>query len=84
MKKKMESIEVSTNDRGEILIISPGVSADEQVVSITPEQVDVVVKWLQEARDELMKGSKSSSKKGLPPGTEGLESLENIPLPKRN
>ena len=53
MAREMKHITVYVNEAGNVTIEQKGVVGDhpDQVV-ITPDQVDLVVQWLQEARDE--------------------------------
>lgn len=55
MKKKVEEVEVATATDGFIEIIQPtgGPDGTEMVVRISPDQVEILIKWLQEAREEL-------------------------------
>lgn len=63
MEKKMEPLEVKTTTDGAIDIIQgfygPG-DEDAHVVRITPDQVETLVKWLKEAKAELVGGSRPS------------------------
>ena len=55
MNKKMEDISVRTND-GLIEISQPDTTVSDVLpIFIHPDQVDLLVKWLHEARDELCK-----------------------------
>lgn len=53
MKKQSEDIIVQTRD-GRIEIVQPYTYADQELkVQLHPDQVDVLIKWLVEAREEL-------------------------------
>jgi hypothetical protein len=50
---------VKTGKEGNILIEQEYVGNDQpNVIEITPDQVDVIVQWLQEAKAELQKKTK--------------------------
>ena len=55
MKKQMPAVHVGTTDNGYIEIGGPD-ARNEMLnsVRVTPEQVDILVKWLGEARKELL------------------------------
>ena len=57
MRKRMEAVEVFVDESGRIVIRGEDIANDELVISdvrISPEQVDLIVRWLHEARDTLM------------------------------
>jgi hypothetical protein len=65
MDKKMEQIVVRTTEKGEIEIVqSDIVQQEEIVIYLSPEQIDLLVEWLIEARDELHGGSCSDDPNG--------------------
>ena len=49
----MRDLRVSTTTAGEIEIWQDTDSQEAQCVSISLEQVDILARWLEEARDEL-------------------------------
>jgi hypothetical protein len=53
MERRMESIEVYTNETGNITIKQEVGVEDGVYITITADQVGVLVKWLREARAEL-------------------------------
>jgi len=53
MEKEMFEIRISTTDKGGILITQPYPADDDSVILIMPDQVDIVVKWLEEAKAEI-------------------------------
>ena len=57
MRKVMQQIKVSVRDDGDIWISQPaGLGYDEDaIVSISPDQVDLLVQWLKEAQAEASK-----------------------------
>lgn len=48
----MEQLAVSTSD-GRIYIIQESYGDDDSTIRINPEQVELLIKWLIEAREEL-------------------------------
>lgn len=56
MRKKINDLFVAT-EGSEIIIGQPSVMSEDQRVIITPEQVDVLISWLKEAKEEAVKGS---------------------------
>jgi hypothetical protein len=59
MRKKMEEVEVAVQDDGSIFITQPMHGNDDAIVSISPEQVDTLVKWLKEAEKEALEMRKN-------------------------
>ena len=54
MEKRMNQVGVRTSKDGEIEIFqNQGVGDEEDAVYIRSEQVDAVIKWLQEAKAKL-------------------------------
>jgi len=53
MKKGMMEVQVETDDKNNIRIIQPWMHEDDAVILITPEQVDTLIQWLQEAKKEI-------------------------------
>ena len=56
MKKQMMAVEVRTTTEGTIEIAQDGGIQDEQYVIIYPDQVDALIRWLAEAKDEALGG----------------------------
>jgi hypothetical protein len=57
MHKRLEAIEVYVDkDRNQICIAQDDVGGGAPIIGISPEQLDVVIEWLKEAREELAKG----------------------------
>lgn len=54
MEKEMYPLSVSTTQSGDICI-SNNCSLNEQSILFSPDQADTVIKWIQEAKDELNK-----------------------------
>jgi hypothetical protein len=53
VEKRLEAISVYTNE--EFICIKQPVECDEaHIIIISPEQIDVVIKWLREARKEFV------------------------------
>ncbi|HPQ42948.1 MAG TPA: hypothetical protein PKZ42_01880 [Syntrophales bacterium] len=55
MKKEMTEICVETDDEGRISITQPATFEDGDTILIYPDQVDILIKWLQEAKEEVLK-----------------------------
>jgi len=57
MKRSMKEISVYTDEESNEIIIQGTESVHDNIeytqVSFTAEQVDIIVKWLQEAKEEL-------------------------------
>lgn len=54
MLKRMEDVEVRLADSGKVEIWQ-GVE-EEQIVQLNPEQIDLLVKWLLEAKEKAQGG----------------------------
>lgn len=54
MKKLMQEVSVSTEEDGDIALEQSHHCQDAAVIYISPEQVDTLVVWLQEAKAELL------------------------------
>ena len=52
-EKKVEQMRVSTNEEGEILIVQDDPHNEDSVIILQPEQVDMLIGWLKEARESL-------------------------------
>lgn len=58
MEKRMEAVTVKTTKEGSIVLEQEYVGSDQPcIIAITPDQVDVIIQWLQEAKAELEKKS---------------------------
>jgi hypothetical protein len=58
MEKHMEEVSVKTTEEGKILIVQDNpVESRGDTISLEPDQVDVIIQWLQEAKAELEKKS---------------------------
>lgn len=54
MKRKMHEMTVETTKDGDIEIMQPNLASDDQLpVVVSPEQAEVLIKWLTEAIEEL-------------------------------
>ncbi len=62
MEKEMPQISVYTTDGGDVCISQMDDCHDyyyqETIIMITEEQIDTVIKWLQEAKEEISKAEK--------------------------
>ena len=54
MRRKMESIEVFANQDGTITVKNEVMGSDDYLVTFTTEQADLVCKWIQEVKEELL------------------------------
>ncbi len=56
MNKRMEMVEVETTDDGHVQLTQDSGSLEEANASIRlmPEQIDILIAWLNEARDEIL------------------------------
>jgi len=52
MKKQMQEVSVYTLD-SVVIIEQPVPFNDDAVIYLSPEQVDIVILWLKEAKEEL-------------------------------
>ena len=59
MERQMLEVTVRTLDSGLIEINQGGDPPEEYSIHIHPDQVDAFLKWLQEAKEELMKKSRN-------------------------
>lgn len=71
MKRQMQQVKIETTNDGTIEIIQEAFGSDDSVVYLAPEQVDTVVAWLREAKNELA-GDRSL-------GDEAIEFLSRFP-----
>lgn len=53
MEKEMYWVKIYISDSNNIVISQPSDVGDESCVLIHPDQVDTVIKWLQEAKQEM-------------------------------
>jgi hypothetical protein len=60
MDKRMEELIVRTTDAGMIEIAQPYTYAEEEPkVILHPDQVEILTRWLQEAKDAIARGKPS-------------------------
>ena len=57
MKKTMYDVSVTSEDEV-IYIEQPSIDDQSESIMLHPEQVDLVVKWLREAKNEILKKRK--------------------------
>lgn len=55
---KMYEIEVDCNENGDILIMGNDYGEGQDVVCVSPDQVETLVSWLQIMRDTIIKNPK--------------------------
>jgi hypothetical protein len=48
----MERVEVYCNVEGDVCLKTGGFGGEEQIISLTPEQVPLVIRWLKAAMKE--------------------------------
>ena len=58
MAKKMQEIEVYVAENNDIIIKQPRPMKEDVTISINPLQVDLLVEWLREAKEEALKKKK--------------------------
>lgn len=52
-EKEMQQVKVYTDEKNFICIQQDNYGGDEAIIYINPDQVDTLIKWLNEARNEL-------------------------------
>ena len=57
MPKKMEEVEVYVGDDGSVILKQPNPSKGDSIITLNPLQIDIVVEWLKEAKEEALKSS---------------------------
>jgi hypothetical protein len=55
MAKKMEEVEVYVGDDGSVIMKQPNPSQGDAIIVLNPLQIDIVVEWLREAKEEALK-----------------------------
>ena len=55
MAKKMEEVEVYVGDDGSVIMKQPNPSKGDATIVLNPLQIDIVVEWLKEAKEEALK-----------------------------
>ena len=55
MAKKMEEVEVYVGDDGSVILKQPNPSKGDSIITLNPLQIDIVVEWLKEAKEEALK-----------------------------
>ncbi len=58
MGKKMQEIEVYVAENNDIIIKQPRSMKEDVAISINPLQVDLLVEWLKEAKNEALNKKK--------------------------
>ena len=53
MNKEMYEVKVYISNSNNIVISQPNETDDKSYIVINPDQVDIIVKWLQEAKLEI-------------------------------
>jgi len=57
MAKKMEEVEVYVGDDNSVILKQPNPTKGDAVIILNPLQIDIVVEWLREAKEEALKKS---------------------------
>jgi len=65
MKKTMYDVSVASQD-GIIFIEQPSQDENGECVMLHPEQIDLVIKWMREAKSEIIKRQKKPDLPVLP------------------
>jgi len=55
MAKKMEEVEVYVGEDGSVIMKQPNPSRGDSTIVLNPLQIDIVVEWLKEAKEEALK-----------------------------
>lgn len=55
MAKKMEEVEVYVGDDGNVIMKQPNPTKEAALIVLNPLQIDIVVEWLKEAKEEALK-----------------------------
>jgi hypothetical protein len=58
MGKKMQEIEVYVAENNDIIIKQPRSMKEDVTISVNPLQVDLLVEWLKEAKEEALQKKK--------------------------
>jgi hypothetical protein len=64
MNKRVVEIGIETKG-SEIWITQPRMGDDDVTITISPDQVDILVTWLNEAKTELLGGKKAKPERPL-------------------
>jgi hypothetical protein len=54
-EKEMQQVKVYINDKGFVCIEQDDYGGENPVIFLDPNQIDILIKWLIEAKDELNK-----------------------------
>lgn len=60
-KKQMEQVEIYTSKEGYIVLSQPNFGDDDSKIIIHPDQVGILIKWLQDLKRELKKSKVNST-----------------------
>jgi hypothetical protein len=55
MVKRMEEVEVDVNQDGYIEVRQPNPDHPQTIITLSPYQIDMVIEWLKEAKEEALK-----------------------------
>ena len=53
MEKRMEQIKVYISDDNHVCIEQDNFQNDDSHIAVCPEQVDILIQWLKEAKDSI-------------------------------
>ena len=59
MEKRMEEVTVSVSDSDHVCIKVDDYGAGEQVITFHPDQVDLLIQWLKEAKAKALSNAKA-------------------------
>jgi hypothetical protein len=55
MAKKMEEVEAYVGEDGSVVLKQPNPTKEDSIIILNPLQIDIVVEWLREAKEEALK-----------------------------
>ena len=55
VEREMQQLKVYVSENGYICLQQECFGTDDSIISVHPDQVDLLLKWLKEAKDELQK-----------------------------
>lgn len=61
MEKKMEAVTVYVSDENNVCIKGEAYYDEEPIIILNPHQVDTIIQWLKEAKNEVLQNKISST-----------------------